>query len=142
MRADVMPMRETEMHPTNVWYEPAMQFPLVVDLQDVEGVRIVSAPYFLATKLVAFESRGHDDYYGSHDLEDVMAVIIGREELEGEIATSPSDVREFLAGRVRRLLASPQFVEALEGFLSTVSSPVSAARLHALTVRLERIATG
>lgn len=35
VRADVMPMRETQMHPTNPWYEPAMRKPLLVSVADI-----------------------------------------------------------------------------------------------------------
>lgn len=70
-----------------------------------------------------------------------MAVIIGRNEIEAEIATSPSDLRAYLADEFARLLATPPFVEALEGFLAaTVSNPIGPARLRALRARLDRIA--
>ncbi len=41
-------------------------------------IRIVTAPYFLATKLDAFRGRGKGDYFGSNDLEDIVAVVDGR----------------------------------------------------------------
>jgi hypothetical protein len=49
-----------------------------VELPSGAGVRSVSAPYFLATKLEAFDGRGSGDYLTSHDIEDLVAVIDGR----------------------------------------------------------------
>jgi hypothetical protein len=55
-------------------------------------IRSITAPYFLATKLEAFQSRGKGDVFASHDLEDVIAVIDGRPAITEE--TKPPG-REF-----------------------------------------------
>jgi hypothetical protein len=34
-------------------------------------LRVVTAPFFLGTKLEAFKGRGKNDYFASHDLEDL-----------------------------------------------------------------------
>src|ERR1700728_3120795 len=59
-------------------------------------IRLITAPLFLAAKLEAFRGRGGGDYYASHDLEDVIALIDGRAELVGEITASTGELREFL----------------------------------------------
>jgi len=56
------------------------------ELQTGLHIRVVTAPYFLATKLEAFRGRGRDDYANSHDLEDLLTVIDGRETLVQEVA--------------------------------------------------------
>jgi len=33
-------------------------------------IRCITTPYFVATKLEAFHTRGGSDYFASHDLED------------------------------------------------------------------------
>ncbi len=48
-------------------------------------IRVVMAPYFIATKLEAFKGRGKGDFFGSHDLEDLVAVVDGRDTLVTEI---------------------------------------------------------
>ena len=47
---------------------------------------MITAPYFLATKIEAFESRGEGDFYGSHDLEEIITLLDGREFLFDEIS--------------------------------------------------------
>jgi hypothetical protein len=48
-------------------------------------ILMVSPVYFCASKLEAFGDRGKNDYLGSRDLEDLIAVVDGRAELVGEI---------------------------------------------------------
>lgn len=74
---------------------------------------MVTAPYFVATKLEAFYGRGNNDYMLSHDLEDIIAVIDGRRELSDEIRSSPKDVSDYLAGEFSRLLSNGRFMENL-----------------------------
>jgi hypothetical protein len=63
--------------------------------------------YFLATKLEAFLGRGNEDYSGSHDLEDLIAVIDGRTEIVNEVRSASSEVRSFIASEMRRLVHRP-----------------------------------
>ncbi len=73
-------------------------------------IKVVSAPYFLAMKIEAFNGRGKNDYYGSHDLEDLVVVVEGRHEIVGEVRhNTTSDLQIFLADQLElmwpRLLA-------------------------------------
>ena len=49
-------------------------------------LRIGSPVGFIATKYVAFLDRVAADYYASHDLEDLITVIDGREKIIEEVA--------------------------------------------------------
>jgi hypothetical protein len=100
----------------------------------------VTAPYFCATKIVAFHGRGKDDYTGNHDLEDFLAVVDGRLELISEIHAEDESVRAYLATEVTALLAKPQFIDALPGFL--LPDQGSQARLPMLLDRLGQIVRG
>ena len=92
----------------------------------------------LATKLEAFRGRGHNDITGSHDLEDIVAVIDGREEIAREVAASSADVRTYVASELRHLLGVQAFVDALPGFLRPDSA--SQSRRPALLRRLRALA--
>ncbi|MCK4690308.1 MAG: hypothetical protein KAT20_00755 [Desulfuromonadales bacterium] len=48
-----------------------------MDSLRIEAVLFTLA-HFIATKLEAFFGRGNGNYWGSHDLEDIMTVIDGR----------------------------------------------------------------
>lgn len=99
---------------------------------------LVTAPYFIATKLAAFASRGHGDYLRSPDIEDVVIVLDGRPELAGEIETGPVELRQFLSSGSRALLETRAFREALAGHLDP--DEASQAREGLILRRLQQIA--
>jgi len=86
-------------------------------LDDDLKIRIVTAPYFMATKIEAFYGRGRDDFLGSHDMEDIITVIDGRPKVINEIKTSPSDLRKYLSQEFRKLSNNEFFIESLSGHL-------------------------
>ncbi|MBU4563904.1 MAG: hypothetical protein KMY53_09440 [Desulfarculus sp.] len=87
---DLMPAEEgVQGYITNRWYAAAMRTAQVIELAGLE-IKVISAPCFLATKLEAFDGRGERDFMASHDLEDLVAVVDGREELAEEVARSES----------------------------------------------------
>jgi hypothetical protein len=100
-------------------------------------IRVVTAPYFCATKLQAFEGRGEGDYLSSRDLEDFIAVIDGRLELMGELRSAPEDVRAYIARATDRLLKTDRFIDALPGHLQ--SDPASQGRIPIVLSALEQI---
>jgi hypothetical protein len=114
---DVMPAQEEILGFSNRWYPLAIETATNVRLPSGLQIRVISAPAFLATKLVAFDRRGHGDFRASHDLEDVVAVVDGRSSLPDECNASPPELCEWLADRMRELMQSSSFLEALPGHL-------------------------
>lgn len=135
---DVMPLDAKILGFSNLWYKPALDSAVVHDLEPDLRVRVVTAVYFCATKLEAFDGRGKDDYQSSHDLEDLMAVVDGRAELAEEIHSGPEDVRAYIAAEIRKLFAAPEFLDALPGYL--LPDQASQARVSILLERLKKIA--
>jgi hypothetical protein len=124
--------------PTNRWYADAMANTQVFDLNSQLAIRIMSAPYFVADKLDTFGDGRRGDYISSHDLEDFIAVIDGRDTIEAEVLAAPSSVREFLARKVQSLLADRRFIDAVAGHLRGDSA--SQARLPLVLARMRAIA--
>ncbi|TSA78779.1 hypothetical protein FNU79_18700 [Deinococcus detaillensis] len=108
-----MPTDEQVLEFSNPWYRLAIQHTEVLKLTDGLHVRVITAPYFLATKLVAFQRRGERDYRMSHDISDVMSVLDGRPEVVAEIVQSDQNVRTFLSTTTRGLLTQPAFLDTL-----------------------------
>ena len=133
---DVMPTDEHVLGFSNRWYAPAIAAAQRIRIADLD-IGVITAVYFLATKLEAFRGRGRKDYRGSHDLEDVIAVVDGRPELLREVAEAPDDVRSYIASEARELLGTRAFIDALPGFLLPDSA--SQGRLPLLLERLERV---
>ena len=89
---DVMALSQEVLGFSNVWYEAALKHPSTVTLPSGQRIQVITAPLFLGTEMEAFRGRGNMDYQASHDLEDFIAVIEGRETLLQEIAGSLHDL--------------------------------------------------
>jgi predicted nucleotidyltransferase len=82
-------------------------------LSDDLSVRLVNPPYFLATKLEAYKGRGKGDPLSSHDIEDLLTLIDGRESLIDEVKTAPEELRGYLAEEFSQLLQDTNFEYAV-----------------------------
>ena len=134
---DVMPLDASILGFSNRWYPDALRTAIEVKLPSGLKLKAITAPYFLGTKIEAFRGRGHNDYFGSHDLEDFITVIDGRPSLLQEVGEASPDLRAFLAEAVRGLLSASRFLDALPGHLS--ADAASQARIVSLSVKREAL---
>ncbi|BDC52429.1 hypothetical protein F183_A47440 [Bryobacterales bacterium F-183] len=114
---DVMPSEGAVLGFTNIWYKDALRDAIRFALPGGESIRLIRAPYFLGTKMEAFRGRGRRDYLTSHDLEDFVAVIEGRESIAAEVRESPLHLRQYLAHSAAMLLQEDAFLDVLPGFV-------------------------
>jgi len=136
---DVMPLDEKILGFSNRWYREAIVSAAAHALSPTLEIRAVTAPLFVATKLEAFKGRGKGDYLGSHDLEDLVAVVDGRESLIDEVEVESRKVRGYVAKEIGNLLISAAFVDALPAYLLPDSA--SQSRITAVLRRLRQIAS-
>lgn len=135
---DLMPTDEALLGFSNPWYRHAIASAETQTLTSGDEVRVISGPVFVATKLVAFSERGNADYMSSHDMEDIIAVVDGRDELVSEIESAQQEVKAFVSGSVASLVAEQRFLEALPGHLPPDAA--SQGRLPDLVQKLREIA--
>ena len=133
---DVMPLSEEILGFSNRWYQAAMAAAIRHRLTDELVVRLVTAPYFIATKLEAFKGRGNGDFF-SHDLEDLINVVDGRETLATEVHGENAALREYLRTEISGLLATARFLDALPGQLRP--DPASQSRVRIVLQRLQEL---
>jgi predicted nucleotidyltransferase len=114
---DVMPTDKEILGFSNRWYPDAIRTAVPFELPGGVTISLVTAPYFLATKLEAFIDRGKGDYLGSADLEDILAIMDGRVELVREIKSADLRLQEFIAAQLTRFLADRDFIASLAGHL-------------------------
>jgi hypothetical protein len=135
---DVMALDKAVLGFSNIWYPGALESARWASLPSGAVIRLITAPFFLGTKMEAFRGRGHRDIFASHDLEDFIAVVEGRDSLLEEVASAPSDLRTYLAEVTTELLAEPRFRDALPGFLP--GDAISQQRLPLVLRRLIQLA--
>lgn len=132
IKLDLMPTDPSILGFTNRWFADAFVHARPCSLPSGKNIRVVTAPHFIATKLEAFRSRGAGDYMGSKDIEDLAAVLHGREEIMADMLTASAELRVYLCEQATELLGSRAFRQSLEGHLPGEDTTL-------VTQRLERI---
>ena len=132
---DVMPTDAGILGFGNQWFASAMEHSRNIELSDGMKIRIVSAPYFLMTKLEAFEGRGNGDYLMSRDIEDIVAVLDGRPEIRNELRQADPVLAQAIAERCSALLKEARFIDALPGHMPAGESSSGRVSMLLDTVR-------
>jgi predicted nucleotidyltransferase len=138
IKVDVMPTQEDILGFSNHWYLPAIENANYVQLEKELAIKLVTPPYFLATKIEAFKGRGNGDYMASHDMEDIITVLDGRREIVDEIKSSSDELKTFLSRTFQKFLGDENFLDAIPGQL--LPDHANQARLPRLLNVLEEIA--
>lgn len=115
---DVMPIDKSILGFSNRWYKDAQENSININLNESIKIKVISAPYFLATKLEAFKDRGKQDFLLSHDLEDIIAVIDGRPEIINEVSIAHNNLKKYLFSEFNSLINNTLFIQALPGHLN------------------------
>jgi len=131
---DVMPTDVPAIGPTNKWYIPGMAHAIDQLLPNGSTIKLLTAPYFIATKFEAFKSRG-GDMRTSKDFEDIVYILDSRSGVEDELKGAPPKVHDYLCKEFNALLKLKSFAEAIAGHLDP---RISAARSQLLLDLLRR----
>jgi predicted nucleotidyltransferase len=135
---DVMPTDKNILGFANRWYPLAIAHANDFALNAETTIRLIAAPFFIATKLEAFEDRGKSDMLLSHDMEDIVTVVDGRPSLLEEMRQAPHELQAYMAEKFSALLQNENFLSALQGYLP--GDGASQARLPVLERRLGELA--
>jgi len=131
---DFMPTVEAVLGFTNRWYALALEtaewYPLTPDLR----IRLVIPALFTATKLEAYRGRGQGNLLESRDIEDLINLFNGRDDIVKQIDAAAGEVRCYIADAIAGLLKKSDFEYAIQGNLR------DHAREAVLFERLEAVA--
>jgi len=136
LTVDIMPTEGAFLGLNTAWFKEALATATVLEIAHTR-LKLISPVAFLATKHVAFADRGDDDYPASHDLEDFLTVIDGRENIVAEVNEAPAELRGYVIQSIRFLVPTAAFDEALPGHLppdraSQQRLPNLRRKLHAI----------
>ena len=115
---DIMPTDEKILGFSNRWYKSAITHAVKFVLNNGREIKLVASPYFLATKFEAFKGRGKNDFFASHDLEDIIYVLDSRPEVITEINNSDIEIKNYVAESFKNLMQNRTFQDALPGHLN------------------------
>lgn len=122
----------------NIWYKAAIEHAQDHLLDKDLSIKAVSAPYFIATKIEALKTRGKMDYFASHDFEDIVSVVDGRQELKKELKNADSRLKQYLQQSFETMMKDRDFHDALPGHFIQYGS-LSKARIDLFLENLEWI---
>lgn len=135
---DAMPSDAAILGFENRWQGASIPHAVERTLPSGASIRATPPAYLLATKIEAFNGRGHGDFLGSRDFDDMITLIDGREELVAEVLQSEPGIRSYVATELRRLSEHPRFREGISAALR--ADFASQARAEAVVLpRLEQL---
>ena len=93
----------------NRWFTDGLASAQWHELPNGCRIRLFTPPYFLGSKLEAYAGRGKENPLGSQDLEDILNLVNGREELLQEVDATAPDLRAYLAQKLAALMGNNDF---------------------------------
>lgn len=114
LKVDFMPDNADILGFSNRWYRDAMTTARDFMLTEVITIKLVEPVYFVATKLEAYLGRGNGDALSSHDIEDLINIFDGREEIVAEINAVGGELRDFIGVELQALLDDANFEYAVQ----------------------------
>jgi predicted nucleotidyltransferase len=143
LKFDVVPAGNHFGASGNVWDEVVISTAVDLEIRPGLWIRHASAPGFIALKLGAFRDRGAQDPFGSHDLEDIMALLASRPEVATEVRETEESLRDYVAEGVRAIFVREEIHDLISAHLANVLPRDRRAAVFAhVYALLEMIASG
>lgn len=119
---DVMPTEKSVLGFGGEWAQQAFTKAKWITLPSGLKMRAATPPYLLATKIEAFRDRGKGDFLASHDFEDIVVFVDGRDELLRELKLAEPELRQFVVKAIDQMRRDPMFPGGLEGAIGHFDS--------------------
>lgn len=122
---DIMPTNDPSIGFGNKWYPEGFNAAVDYFIDERCTVKILSAPYFIATKLEAFKGRGKNDGRTSSDFEDIIYVLENRKKIWDEMNGTEKELKNYLKTEFKNLLTHPNIDEWIDCHVERGSPPAS-----------------
>ena len=135
---DVMATHAVGWAPANRWFAPGFDH-LILQEVNKQTFRLLSLPYFMATKFDAHADRGGTDPRTSKDFEDIVYLLDYVVDLEQQILAAPEDVKTYLIGQFDAILKDSLKQEAI---LAQLPYDIQMERFRIIIQRIEKVVLG
>lgn len=112
IQIDFIPWDATPLGPTNSWLKPGFDHAESVTVGKTE-IKVLTVPYFLASKWEAYRSRGSDPRT-SHDFEDIIYVLDNNLNVVDSIQSADEGVKRELCKMANGILSMASMEECIE----------------------------
>ncbi|MEO7264369.1 MAG: nucleotidyl transferase AbiEii/AbiGii toxin family protein [Ferruginibacter sp.] len=120
---DIMPTDDISIGFKNKWYPQGFKKAVNYLIDETNSVKILSAPYFIATKLEAYKGRGNDDGRTSPDFEDIIYVLENRNSIWQEMDQLEGEIKAYLKLEFSQLLNNQHIQEWIDSHVERGSPP-------------------
>lgn len=114
LKVDFMPIDPSILGFSNKWYEVALETAENYSIGEDIVIRLLTPPLFIATKFEAYIGRGNNDLLASNDIEDILNLFDGREELVLEIQQADEAIQTYVARQLEELQKDEYFQYTVE----------------------------
>jgi predicted nucleotidyltransferase len=122
---DIMPTEDDSIGFRNQWYPEGFKNAIEYKIDDRNIIKILSSPYFIATKLEAFKGRGEGDGRTSQDFEDIVFVLENRQTIWEELNNTKGEIRDYLINEFNQLKDNVNLFEWIDCHVESGSPPAS-----------------
>ena len=122
---DIMPTDDSSIGFNNIWYTKGFENAVDFRIDDETVVKVLSAPYFIATKFEAYKGRGQNDGRTSHDFEDIVYVLENRSNIWEEMENADAEIKKYLKNEFQILLNNPNIEEWIACHVERGPSPAT-----------------
>ncbi|MGP0011532.1 MULTISPECIES: hypothetical protein [Pseudomonas] len=109
LKVDFMPSDKAILGYSNRWFDEGFQHARLHRLPSGAQIRVFAPPYFLGTKFEAYKGRGGGDTLNSKDIEDIVNLVDGREELVAEVSNAALPLKQYLSEHMTELINNRDF---------------------------------
>lgn len=122
---DIMPTNDPSIGFSNRWYQEGFENSVDYKIDEHCSVKILGAPYFIATKFEAFKARGKNDGRTSQDFEDIIFILENRDSIWQEIKEVEGDISTYLKNEFKELSENKYLDEWIDSHVARVSPPAT-----------------
>lgn len=122
---DIMPTDDPTIGFHNKWYPDGFRHAINYAIDENHTVKILTSPYFIATKLEAFKGRGGEDGRTSQDFEDIVFVLENRSTIWKEMENTLGQLKKYLLDEFKILADNPHIFEWIDAHVERGSPPAS-----------------
>lgn len=127
IKVDIMPSDPAILGMRGRWYALGVERAVPFVLPSTREIMIFPLPYFIASKIEAFDDRGNKNFAFSPDIEDVVTILDGQTDF-ADLKVAEEPVGSFLRERFGTFLADPAFRESISAHLDRNQLIVERAR--------------
>lgn len=133
LHVDIIPINPKLLASAQGWCEEAYHNSHKIQI-GTHSIRLAQPVFFVAMKLEAYEDRGKNDPLESRDIEDVLNLFDGRDELIDEIKKAPHKLKQYISNELTKLFRNEYFNYAIQ------SAALSDANRETLLIKKLKLA--